>query len=163
MTRTCWTPPLSIFRNSFLSLLVSSIRRAGRAIPQVCGKTFPDGIVVLEKLQAVRDLVAQDIPDVIVLFLDRARIECVLDNLLTNALEAMPGGGAIHISAVPFEASILIEVRDTGPGIAPEIRDRLFQPFVTAPKAQGLALCLAASRQAIVEHNGQTWLQSTPD
>lgn len=107
-------------------------------------------------------LIAQGIPDDVVLFLDRARIECVLDNLLANAPEAMPGGGAIHVSAVPFEASILIEIRDTGPGIAPEIRDRLFQPFVTAGKAKGLGLGLAASRQAVIEHGGHMWLQSAP-
>jgi hypothetical protein len=49
-TRTCCTPPLSSFRNSFLSLVVTSMRIAARAIPQVCGKTFQNGIVLLELL-----------------------------------------------------------------------------------------------------------------
>src|ERR1700691_3941073 len=55
-TRTCWTPPLKSFLNSFLSLLVISMCRAARAIPQVCARTFSIGIVFLENLQAVRDL-----------------------------------------------------------------------------------------------------------
>ena len=58
MTRTCCTPPLSSSRKVFRSWFVTSIRRAGRAIPQVCAKTFLNGIVLLELLQAVADLVA---------------------------------------------------------------------------------------------------------
>ncbi|MBZ5577516.1 MAG: hypothetical protein LAP40_13225, partial [Acidobacteriia bacterium] len=46
----------SNFRSSFRSLFVTSIRRAGRAIPKVCPKTFLNGIVLLELLQAVREL-----------------------------------------------------------------------------------------------------------
>jgi signal transduction histidine kinase len=107
-------------------------------------------------------VIAHHVADIVALVLDRARVECVLDNLFANTLEAMPAGGAIHLSAVPVETSILIEVRDTGPGVAPEIRDRLFQPFVTAGKTNGLGLGLAASREAIVEHGGQMWLQSAP-
>src|SRR5215813_11961507 len=56
MTRTCCTPPLSSSRKVFRSWFVTSIRRAGRAIPQVCTKTFLNGIVLLEILQAVADL-----------------------------------------------------------------------------------------------------------
>lgn len=55
--RTCCTPPLSSFRKSFLSLVVTSMRNAARAIHEVCSKTFQNGIVLLEILQAVKDLV----------------------------------------------------------------------------------------------------------
>ena len=92
--------------------------------------------------------------------LDRQRILRVLVNLLVNALEVMPDGGAIRISAHLENHSIRITVRDTGPGIAPEIRDRIFQPFVTAGKAGGLGLGLAFSRQAVVDHGGRMWLES---
>jgi signal transduction histidine kinase len=50
-------------------------------------------------------------------------------------------------------------VRDTGPGIAPEVRDRLFQPFATAGKPSGVGLGLAVSRQAVLEHGGQMWVE----
>ena len=85
----------------------------------------------------------------------------VLVNLFVNALEVMPNGGTIHISAVSHRRSILIRVRDTGPGIAPEIRGRLFQPFATAGKATGIGLGLAFSRQAVIDHGGEMWVESS--
>ena len=48
----------------------------------------------------------------------------------------MPEGGSVRISAVPEDGAVLIQVEDTGPGIAPEIRSKLFQPFVSAGQAQ---------------------------
>ena len=56
--------------------------------------------------------------------------------------------------------SVLVKVRDTGSGIAEEIRDRLFEPFATAGKAGGLGLGLAFSRQTIVDHGGQIWAET---
>jgi two-component system sensor kinase FixL len=53
-------------------------------------------------------------------------------------------------------------VADNGPGIAPEIRDQLFQPFVTAGKRNGLGLGLALSRQTVLEHGGDMWVESQP-
>src|SRR5437773_1224058 len=60
-TRTCCTPPLNSFLNAFWSLVVTSICRAGRAIPQVCAQTFLIGIVLLESFQAVKDLVMDNL------------------------------------------------------------------------------------------------------
>jgi signal transduction histidine kinase len=71
----------------------------------------------------------------------------------------MPGGGTIRILAIPKHHSVLIKVRDTGPGIDPEIRDRLFQPFVTAGKTDGLGLGLAFSRKAVLDHGGWMWVE----
>src|SRR5690242_8777851 len=70
-------------------------------------------------------------------------------------------GGRILISAVSKRHSILIRVRDSGTGIAPEIRDRLFQPFATAGKANGIGLGLALSRQAVLDHGGEMWAESS--
>src|SRR5258708_9509720 len=93
--------------------------------------------------------------------LDRQRIHRVLMNLLVNALEAMPDGGTLHISAVSDRASVLIRVRDTGPGIAPEIRSRLFEPFATVGKANGLGMGLAFARQAVIDHVVRLGTQSS--
>src|SRR5690348_12374006 len=76
--------------------------------------------------QAQSLVLEQDVPEDLVVIVDRRRIGSVLANLLANALEAMPAGGSIHISALAGESSAVIRVRDTGPGVAPEIRDRLF-------------------------------------
>jgi signal transduction histidine kinase len=109
--------------------------------------------------QQVRILV--QIPEGLELPLDRRRIERVFLNLMGNALEAMPGGGTIAVSASDAPDSVVVTVSDTGPGIAPEIRSRLFQPFVTARKKSGLGLGLALARQAVVDHGGDMWADSS--
>ncbi len=92
---------------------------------------------------------------------DRVRIGSVLVNLLMNAIEAMPAGGSIQICTAGSERSVAVRVIDTGPGVAAEIRDRLFQPFVTG-KPNGWGLGLAQARQTVLEHGGDMWLESQP-
>ncbi|HTM52307.1 MAG TPA: ATP-binding protein [Bryobacteraceae bacterium] len=87
--------------------------------------------------------------------IERARMERVFLNLIGNALEAMPEGGAIHISEKVEGDFVLIRVTDTGPGILPSIRARLFEPFVSAGKKNGLGLGLALSRQTVLDHGGE--------
>jgi signal transduction histidine kinase len=62
----------------------------------------------------------------------------VFVNLILNAMEAMPAGGEIRIAAMVTGEHVRIEVEDNGPGIPPQIRKRLFEPFVTAGKKDGL-------------------------
>lgn len=90
--------------------------------------------------------------------LERARMERVFLNLIGNALEAMPEGGIIDIAVQPEAASVLITVGDTGPGIAAAIRPTLFQPFASSGKRNGLGLGLALSRQTILDHGGDIWV-----
>ena len=54
---------------------------------------------------------------------------------------------------------MLMEVEDTGPGIPRAIRNRLFEPFVTAGKDHGLGLGLALSRQTLLDHGGDLWIE----
>lgn len=108
--------------------------------------------------QGVRILL--DIPSQpIELLLERAPMERVFFNLITNALEAMPEGGDIHIGAREGHDGVLVEFEDTGHGIPPEIRDQLFEPFATAGKRDGLGLGLALSRQTVLDHGGDMWLE----
>jgi len=116
-----------------------------------------DRIAISAEFQSVE--VIQAIPTDLILALDRHRMHRVLVNLLVNALEAMPNGGTIRISAVSSCHSVLIRVSDTGPGIAPEIQERLFRPFVTAGKADGIGLGLALSRQTVFDHGGEMWVE----
>ena len=86
-------------------------------------------------------------------------MERVFLNLITNALEAMPHGGEIRIGARQRDNGVLIDVEDTGPGIPRTIQDRLFEPFVTAGKDDGLGLGLALSRQTVLDHGGDMWIE----
>ena len=94
--------------------------------------------------------------------LERSRMERAFVNLMGNAIEAMPDGGEIGISAVLDGDSVTVQVQDDGPGIAPEIRSKLFQPFVSAGKRNGLGLGLALTRQTVVDHGGDMWVESEP-
>jgi len=102
------------------------------------------------------------IPDEIELPLERNRMERVFSNLVGNALEMMPEGGRIQISAAAQNGFVVADVRDTGPGIAPEIRGSLFEPFVSAGKKNGLGLGLALSRQTVLDHGGDLWAEFEP-
>jgi signal transduction histidine kinase len=101
--------------------------------------------------------IVHDVPEGLEIAVQRSRMERVFFNLISNALEAMPHGGQIRIGARKSENRVLIEVEDTGPGIPRAIRDRLFQPFVTAGKDHGLGLGLALSRQTVLDHGGDIW------
>lgn len=89
----------------------------------------------------------------------RSSIERVFINLIANSLEAMPTGGTLNIACRKTNRYAVIEVEDTGPGIPRAIRDRLFEPFVTAGKQDGLGLGLALSRQTLLEHGGDIWTE----
>jgi signal transduction histidine kinase len=89
----------------------------------------------------------------------RSHMERVFFNLIANALEAMPAGGQLHVVCRKANSYVLIELEDTGPGIPPGIRDRLFEPFVTAGKQDGLGLGLALSRQTVLNHGGDIWTE----
>lgn len=119
-----------------------------------------DSLALDAEMQGVQ--VQTEIPDHLEANLDRHRIERVVANLIGNALEAMPGGGTITITAMDKDGFVLIAIRDTGPGIDPEIRDRLFQPFVSGRKGAGMGLGLALSRQAVIDHGGEMWVESNP-
>jgi signal transduction histidine kinase len=89
----------------------------------------------------------------------RSRMERVFFNLIANSLEAMPNGGKLHVVCRKANSHILIELEDTGPGIPHGIRDRLFEPFVTAGKQDGLGLGLALCRQTVLSHGGDIWTE----
>jgi signal transduction histidine kinase len=91
----------------------------------------------------------------------RGRIERVFSNLFTNALQAMPGGGRIRVEIRREGRDALVTVEDTGPGVPHSIRENLFQPFTSAGKSNGLGLGLALSRQSVLEHGGDLWLESS--
>ena len=88
-------------------------------------------------------------------------MERVFLNLIDNALDVMPGGGSLHISAATEDSSVVISVEDSGPGISPQIRPRLFQPFATVGKKNGVGLGLALSQQVVIDHGGEMWADAS--
>jgi len=100
-----------------------------------------------------------DVPNGIDLPLVRSQIERVFFNLIANAFEAMPGGGELCIGARKERRCVLIELEDTGPGIPGCISDRLFEPFITSGKQDGLGLGLALARQTVRNHGGDMWIE----
>jgi signal transduction histidine kinase len=104
-----------------------------------------------------------DTPEDIELPLDRSPMERVFQNLISNAVEAMPQGGSISIRAEREDSAIVVSVEDTGPGIPALIAAQLFQPFVTAGKKNGLGLGLALSRKTVLSHGGDLWSEDTID
>jgi signal transduction histidine kinase len=93
---------------------------------------------------------------------DARALNQVFLNLIKNAAEAFEGGrGAIQVRAVQEGSSILVEIRDDGPGIAPELRGRVFEPFFSTKEAgQGSGLGLSISRRIVEEHGGSIELES---
>jgi signal transduction histidine kinase len=78
----------------------------------------------------------------------------VLRNLTANALQAMPEGGRLALSTRPApEGAVLVSVRDTGPGLSPEARAHLFEPFFTT-REDGTGLGLALAREIALAHGG---------
>ncbi len=82
-------------------------------------------------------------------------------NLVRNAREAMPRGGRLRVSTRGGEGAVLIEVRDTGPGIPKERMQRIFDPFFTT-KERGTGLGLAMAQEVAQEHGGQLTCESSP-
>jgi signal transduction histidine kinase len=101
--------------------------------------------------------VSIDVRDDLEAPMDRARMERVFQNLIGNAVEVMPNGGRVTITAEPMGEAVLIRVEDTGPGIPDDVRTRLFEPFTTSGKKNGLGLGLALSRQTVLDHGGDLW------
>jgi CheY-like chemotaxis protein/anti-sigma regulatory factor (Ser/Thr protein kinase) len=99
---------------------------------------------------------------------DRARMEQVLANLCLNARDAMPEGGELEImtSAEPRGGDaplVRLTVRDTGCGMDPAVRARVFEPFYTTkPVGQGTGLGLTVASSIVAKHGGHIELESEP-
>src|SRR5580693_6407522 len=141
---------------------LASTTYGNRSTPEICN--IREIIAAASEAAAAavdnqRVQILLDVPGGIELPLARSRMKLMFFNLITNALEAMPRGGEVRIGATRNRDYVLVAIEDTGPGIPPEIRDKVFEPFVTAGKENGLGLGLAFSRQAVLDHGGDMWLE----
>ena len=86
---------------------------------------------------------------------DVTQLEMAVLNLVSNAVDAMPSGGTLTISAAARSSGIRLQIADTGTGIPPEVIERLFDPWITTkPAGQGSGLGLAIVRDVVRAHGG---------
>ncbi len=125
--------------------------------------------IVMVRERAVRNGVGVSLelaPEVDVVRGDERRIRQVVFNLLSNAVKFTPAGGSVTVAAVRAAGHVEVSVADTGPGIAPEDRERIFEEFqqteVGVRQREGTGLGLALSRRLVELHGGRIWVESEP-
>jgi signal transduction histidine kinase len=102
-----------------------------------------------------------EIPEAgVTLWADPNQLQQLFVNLVLNALDAMPHGGKLTLQVRAEAGQVIVEVRDTGPGVSPELIPRLFEPFVSN-KDTGLGLGLAISRRIAEDHGGTVSMVSS--
>jgi signal transduction histidine kinase len=104
--------------------------------------------------------VPEDLPSV---GLDEDALRQVVLNLLQNAIEASPLRGRVRIDARRAGGSVVVEVADEGPGVPNELRERIFEPFVSTRRSGSGGLGLAISRRIVDEAGGRITLLDAPE
>ena len=111
----------------------------------------------LRSESAIKDVqieLRNDPPPVSLMF-DPKRLRRVFHNLVQNATDSMQDGGKLFLSFRRESAEVIAEIEDTGPGIAPEIADRLFEAFATHGKSHGTGLGLYICRKIMEDFHGR--------
>jgi two-component system sensor kinase FixL len=131
----------------------------------------PTAVAVRDTLDATAVLLAQDAAHKDVrmepsgaapaVMADPELLKIIFTNLFVNSAQAMRGKGVIKVSIEVEEGECRIAVSDAGPGIPPEIRDKLFSPFVTT-KSRGTGLGLSTVKRLVEAHHGRIVVES-PD
>ena len=101
-------------------------------------------------------------PDVDIVTGDERRLRQIVFNLLSNAVKFTPAGGSVAIAAQRLDGEVQVSVADTGPGVAPEDRERIFEEFqqtdVGVQQREGTGLGLALSKRLVELHGGRIWV-----
>ena len=100
-------------------------------------------------------------PDLPVLPGDQERLRQLLNNVILNALQAMEGAGVLSLASRTVPEGVEIRIGDTGPGIAREEQEKIFNPFYTTKK-RGTGLGLAVSYGIVQAHEGSIEVDSVP-
>jgi signal transduction histidine kinase len=92
----------------------------------------------------------------------RGELRQVIANLVANAVDVLPNGGTLRLTATDSGGSVQVRVSDSGPGIPAENLTRIFEPFFTTKAESGTGLGLWVSRQIVEKHGGMITAESTP-
>jgi signal transduction histidine kinase len=155
---------------SRLNQLVNDFLAAGRQAPPELApcdlRASVEQAVALVEKQASRQAISitTDLPpDLPALYADSGQMKTCFLNILTNAVQAMPRGGEIRVTGRRAGAgngnpgSFQVRFADTGPGIPPEDRERVFAPYYST-KATGFGLGLAITRKIVEDHGGRIYV-----
>ncbi len=130
--------------------------------------TFPLNDVVRNMTDLLRRVAGPTVrfsvalaPDAGAVTADPGQMEQVLLNLVTNARDALSGGGTVTVETARSDGDVRLTVRDTGAGIAPEVRPHLFEPFFTT-KTEGHGLGLATVDGVVTGARGRVEVESAP-
>ena len=95
---------------------------------------------------------------------DERRLRQVVSNLLANAIKFTPSGGSVLLTSERREGAVRVSVSDTGPGVAPADRERIFEQFqqtqLGARQGECTGLGLALARRFVELHGGRIWMES---
>jgi len=174
-------PSSTVLAQEGLAKITNATRRASAIIDALLRFASPSGNQVeqVNLVAIVRDTlnliasqaavqnvrITQDFPSPVVPVLgDTNLLQQVAMNLLLNALQAMPGGGQLAVSLQSEGEEVLMLVRDTGYGIAPEVIGKIFDPFFTTrSNVKGTGLGLAVSYAIVQQHRGRIEVASEKD
>ena len=156
-----------------LSLLVEDLFELARIdagvltleLRQVHVSSFVDSALrLLEPEASARRIeLTADVEDQASVTVAPEKIERVLFNLITNALRHTPSDGSVAVHARRLDDQVLVQVTDTGEGIAPEATERMFERFWRADRARsgaGTGLGLAIARGIVEAHGGRIWAEN---
>jgi signal transduction histidine kinase len=125
--------------------------------------------VVMVRERAVRNgvrLTLEPSPDVELVDGDERRLRQVIFNLLSNAVKFTPKGGSVVVGSTRVDGEVQVSIADTGPGIALQDRERIFEEFqqteVGVEQREGTGLGLALSKHLVELHGGRIWVESEP-
>jgi len=123
-----------------------------------------DAITLLGTIDGSVELTTQVAPDLPCVLVDRVQVQQVLVNLMRNAIEAMQTDQPHNlVLAMTYAGGRTIEVSlaDTGPGLSPDVAERLFQPFVST-KSGGMGVGLSICQSIVSQHGGRIWAEANP-
>jgi len=115
--------------------------------------------MIKDKKQVLQKYLAGDLPKISA---DKDKVTQAFINLLSNAIKYTPESKIITVKTVNLDKEIMVEISDTGEGVAPDNLDKIFDKFtrVTAEKKEGTGLGLPIAKDIIRLHNGRMWVKS---
>jgi two-component system, NtrC family, sensor kinase len=157
----------------FSEVLREQLVEAGQIGLEVAPFSLPEALergIVMVRERAATNGIGLELtldPDVNVVEGDQRRIRQVVFNLLSNAVKFTPEGGRVDVATQRVDGDVRVAVRDTGPGIAADEQELIFEAFHQArtgdgDRPEGTGLGLALSKRLIELHGGRIWVESQP-